>query len=138
MNKSLCVLAALAASAVAAPAMAQTYYAYTTLDYAQPVTITFVDGATYGGDLTYQISQNGSLRISKPGPVTIRVRFADGTSYTTSGALNPQAAVRSQIDPSARYWCLFVGKTNIGLSVEPLCARYAEGDRTVTRNQLNQ
>ena len=138
MRSSVLAMAAFAASAVAAPAAAQTYYAFTTLDYAQPVTITFVNGGTYGGDLTYQISQNGSLRISRPGPVTIRVRFADGTTYTTSGALDPQAAVRSQIDPSARYWCLFVGKTNIGLSVEPLCARYAEGDRSVTRSQLNQ
>jgi hypothetical protein len=138
MRKSLVALGALVASTVAAPAMAQTYYAYTTLDYPQPVRITFVNGGTYGGDLIYEISQNGSLRLQKMGPVTIRVQFADGVTYTTTGSLNAQDAVRSQIDPSARYWCLFVGKSNIGVSTEPLCARYAEGDRTVTRNQLNQ
>jgi len=135
MRRTIAALTAAAVSAVAAPAMAQQYIAYAVVDYPQPVSITFVNARHYGGDLTYEIQGNGLLRVQKPMPnMVIRVRFADGTSYTTQGNLSEQTAVRGKYDPSTKYWCLFVEKDNIGLNTTDLCPGWAEGDSSVVRN----
>ena len=49
MRKTLFALAALAASAFGAPAMAQTYCAFTTVDGGEQVSVTFVNAAFFGG-----------------------------------------------------------------------------------------
>lgn len=131
MRKTVLALAALAASAVAAPAMAQTYYAFTTVDGGEPVSITFVNAAFFGGDLTYNVT-GGLLRVQEPRiPLVVQVRYPDGRSYSTTTTLTTGNAVRSSSDPSARYWCIFVGRQEFSVNVTPLCANYAEGDTSV-------
>ncbi|MDO9473844.1 MAG: hypothetical protein Q7J28_12370 [Caulobacter sp.] len=131
MRKTVFALAALAASAVAAPAVAQTYYAYTTIENGESASITFVNAAFSGGDLTYNGS-GGLLRVQQPRvPLVVRVKYADGRSYFTTTTLTTGNAVRSSIDPGARYWCVFVGRQRFAVNVTPLCAKYAEGDKTV-------
>lgn len=131
MRKTVFALAALAASAVAAPALAQTYYAFATVEGGEQASITFVNAAFYGGDLTYNVS-GGLLRVQEPRiPLVVRVRYPDGRSYTTTTTLTTGNAVRSSSDPSARYWCIFVGRQRFAVNITPLCANYAEGDTSV-------
>lgn len=131
MRRTIFALAALAASAVAAPAMTQTYYAFATVDGGEPVSITFVNAAFYGGDQTYNVS-GGLLRVQQPKiPLVVRVRYPDGRSYTTTTTLTTGNAVRSTIDPGARYWCIFVGRQRFAVNITPLCANYAQGDTSV-------
>lgn len=127
--------AGLAAAMLAGPAMAQQYIAFTTIDKGESASVTFVNTAFYGGDLTYNISGNGLLRVQEPRvPMKVRVRYADGRSYEVDTTLNPANAVRSSSDPSVRYWCLFVGRQRFAVNTDALCARYAEGDATVKPN----
>lgn len=131
MRRTVFALAALAASALAAPATAQVYYAATTVDNNEQVSVTFVNAAFFGGDLTYNVN-GGLLRVQEPRtPLVVKVRFADGTGFTTTTTLSPGNAVRSSSDPSARYWCVFIGRQKFAVNVTPLCANYAEGDTSV-------
>lgn len=133
MRKIIFALAALTATAFAAPAMAQSYLAFTSIDGGESASITFVNSAFYGGDLTYNITGSGLLRVQEPqSPLIVRVQFSDGTGYTTTTTLSKGNAVRSPTDQSAVYWCLFVGRNRFAVNVEPLCVNYAKGDSTVT------
>lgn len=135
MRKSILALATLAATSIAGGAAAQQYIAYTTIDGGESASITFVNSAFYGGDLTYSITGNGLLRVQQPPvPLVVRVRYPDGTGYTTTTTLSTANAVRSNTDPGTRYWCLFVGRNRFAINIEPLCANYAEGDTSVTPN----
>lgn len=130
--RRIALIAGLAAATVAGPAMAQQYIAYATIDNGEAASITFVNAANFGGDLTYNITGNGLLRVQEPRiPMVVRVRFANGDGYEVKTTLSPGNAVRSQIDPGARYWCIFIGRERFAVNTEPLCANYAEGDRSV-------
>jgi len=132
MRSTVFALAALAVCGMAAPATAQTYYAFTTVDGGEQVSVTFVNAAFFGGDLTYNVN-GGLLRVQEPRtPLVVKVRFADGTGFTTTTTLSPGNAVRSSIDPGARYWCIFIGRQRFAVNVTPLCANYAEGDTSVS------
>ena len=131
MRSSILAMVALAASVVAAPAAAQTYYAFATIEGGEQASITFVNAAFYGGDLTYNVT-GGLLRVQEPRtPLVVRVRYPDGRSYSVTTSLTPGNAVRSSIDPGARYWCIFVGRQEFAVNLTPLCPKSASGDTSV-------